>query len=202
MLGPEGTAELARTWLAAALPARLAAIATRLNVPAGTLPPPSTVAAYDRARLAVEEWPAVVVEVENLRKLELIDVVDQAGELYRTTYAARLYVWVRGDGYAEVDLVRKRYTLAVREVCLANKSLRPFRIGTAVDNAPIAVDPASIRESLSPELTDDTGRTIAGAFLDLDLITLELLTGPPSLGTVNVTRVDERPLPPVAHPAL
>lgn len=201
MLGPEGTAELARTWLAAVLPARLTAIAVRLGLEPGELPAPALVAAYDRARLAVEEWPAVVVEVENLRSLELVDL-DGTAELYRSRYAARLYVWVRGDSYADVDLTRKRYTLAVREVCLANKTLGPFRVAGAAVDAPLAVDPGSIRESLSPELGDDTGRTIAAAYVELDLLTLERLDGPPALGTVELTDVREEHLEPAPHPAL
>lgn len=212
MIGPEGAAELGAAWLALELPGRLEQLATRLELADGQLPAPALVLPYDEPNLALEDWPAVFVVVEELLNLTLAEVHQDGGETYRSRYRALVFAWVRSDGYLEVDELRKRYVLAIREAMLYRKSLTPvptYGAGTfGVQPPGIAVDVNSIRESLSPPLTDGNGRTIAGAYVECVLIVEEYLAGPPALGTALeldaspalLERDDTATVPP--HPAL
>lgn len=199
MEGPEGAARRTAEWLEQRLPAQLDTIRTRLGVPPEELPAPALVADADRLRLGIEEWPAVLVEVQELRRLVRVDVVDGI-EVYAGTYPARVYVMVRGHDEVSTDLARKRYALAVRESLLARRQLRPATPygETAPPPSGILVDPTSVRESYSPPLTDSAGATIAGAYLAVDVVVREELTDAPGLGPVVATQLDTAPLP---HPA-
>lgn len=194
MRGPEGAAELAATLLATDLPPRLAALASRLEVDPALIPPPALVLPYDEPNLALEDWPAVFVVVEELLTLAPAEVHGDASETYRARYRALVYAWVRADGYLEVDLLRKRYVLAIREALLARKSLTPapsYGSGAFGAQVPgVVVDPTSLRESLSPPLTDGNGRTIAGAYVAAILTVEEFLAGPEPLGTVLSADLD------------
>lgn len=200
MEGPEGAAGRITGWLERRLPQQLTAVRSRLNVPPDVLPDPGLVLPYDRLRLGLEAWPAVLVEVQQLSRLRRTDVLDGV-ELYAATYPARVYVWVRGDDEASTDLVRKRYALAVRETLLARRQLAPaapYGDPPPPDAGTIAVDPLSIRESYSPPMTDDAGATIQGAYLTVDVTVREELRTDLPAGTASTATLDTAPLP---HPA-
>lgn len=193
MIGPEGAAQLVATYLAGALPPRIAALRARYSLLDDALPEPALVLPVDKLRLGVEDWPAVLVEVQQLRRLVRVDVVDGV-ELYAGTYPVRVYTWVRGDDQLDTDLARKRYALAVREALAARRQLAE---ATAVPSG-IVVDLTTLRESYSPPLTDDAGATIAGAYLEVDVAVREDLEPTVPLGTAATVEPDTRSLP---HPA-
>ena len=143
--------------------------------------------------LGVEDWPSVFVLPLRQEGMRLTDVLEDASEVYRVTYAVRVLAWVRADSYATTDQLRKRYALAIRETLLERKGLDP-------DTGVTVVDPASIREDYSDVMVDAASRTIAGVDVTVNLIVTEVLGGPPTLGTVLDAEVTPEPLPP--HPAL
>lgn len=201
MQGPEGAATRAAGWLTTAIPRRLRILETRYGLDPNTIGDPDHVLAHERGPLGVEEWPAVYVLPQRLDRLELVDVDADGGETYRCTYALRVLAWVRAEDYATTDLLRKRYVLAIREALLERKALKVAdSVYVGDPDADLAVDPSSLREDYSEVLADDAGRTIAGAWLDVNVTVTEALPGPAPLGTADTIAVDGTALAP--HPAL
>lgn len=199
MLGPEGAARHAVTWLAERIPARLRVLEQRYDLEPGQLADPVQVLDHEVGPLGVEDWPSVFVLPLRQDGMALVDVRDDASEVYRVTYAIRVLAWVRAEDYAATDQLRKRYALAIRECLLERKTLSPAPTygsgdfgASSEDNV---VDPASIREDYSDVLVDEARRTIAGVDVTVNLIVTEVLDGPAALGTVE--DVDVTP-----HPAL
>lgn len=197
MQGPEHAADRLTGWLTDRIPAQLRALEARLDV--APIADPAQVLAHERGPIGIEDWPSVFVLPLRLERLALVDAEADGSELYRATYAIRVLAWVRADGYAATDTLRKRYALAVREALLERKSLelRPG-VWTGNPDGDLTVDPTSIREDYSDVLTDDAARTIAGVDTTVAVTVLEHVAAPADLGTVLDT--DVTPLPP--HPAL
>lgn len=200
MLGPEGAGERARAWLADRLPANLRRLETALALDVKSLPDPVQVLAQETGPLALEQWPAVYVLPRGTTALDLVDVLPDAAEVYRVTYNVRVLLWVRADSYGTTDQLRKRYVLATRTALLERKTLTTATAYAATTVGDVTVDPSSIREDYSDVMTDEAGRTIAGAYLDVLLTAVEVLPGPTTLGSADELTVDEAPLP--AHPGL
>lgn len=218
MIGPEGAAELAAAWLEARIPYRLAALEARLDLDAGSIGVPALVLPYDRLRLGVEEYPAILVVAQGLPRLGPVDV-NHAGDSYRATYRLRVYAWVRDVDEQLTDLRRKRYALAIREAFLERLTMSapPPLPASGGNPAPrIATDALSLSESYSDIVVDDAGATIAGAWVEVDVTIEERLEAAPleldgspaverepvELVGVDVTALprDTASLPP--HPAL
>lgn len=190
MDGPEGAAARLGLWLEHRLPVRLAMVRVRLDLDEAQLPAPAAVLGYDKLTLGVEEWPAVLVVGDQLRRLRLLEVDPITGaEHYAATYALRVFAMVRGDGELDVDLVRKRYVIAVREALLERKTLGelpPYDAAPVAGDGRFAVNPASITESYSDLAPTESGATIAGAWLAVEVTVQEALdpvnetTAPPA----------------------
>lgn len=204
MLGPEGAASHAVAWLAERIPDRLRVLEARYQLDAGSLPNPAQVLDHERGPIAVEDWPAVFVLPQRVESIRLVEVRDDSSEVYLVTYALRVLAWVRSDGYQATDQLRKRYVLAIREALLERKSLSPAPTygsgdyGTAIEDN--VVDPSSIREDYSDVMVDEAKRTIAGAWIDVNLIVAEVLEAAVPLGTALGVDVREQPAAP--HPGL
>ena len=199
MLGPEGAARHAVTWLAARIPARLRVLEARYSTPEApvVLPDPVRVLDHEVGPLGVEDWPSVFVLPLRQEGMTLIDVREDASEVYRVIYAIRVLAWVRAEDYAATDQLRKRYALAIRECLLERKTLTPAPTygsgeygASSEDNV---VDPTSIREDYSDVLVDEARRTIAGVDVTVNLIVTEVLDGPTALGTVEDVEVTPHP---------
>lgn len=210
MLGPEGAAELARSWLAERIPARLRILEARYSTDDVdvTLPDPAHVLAHEVGPIGIEDWPSVYVLPQRMTGMTAVDVREDASEVYRVTYSVRALGWLRAQDYATTDQLRKRYALAIREALLERKTLTPaetYGSGDYGTNEDTVVDPFSIREDYSEVFTDQAKRTIAGVLVDFNLIVVETLDGPAPLGTllepVEVQETgDTAAIPP--HPAL
>lgn len=219
MIGPEGAAELAAAWLELRVPYRLAGIEARLELEGpARLGRPALVLPHDRLRLAVEEWPAILVVAQALRRLGPVEVRPEVGDVYRATYGLRVFAWVRDEDEAATDLRRKRYLLAIREALLERLTMTgaPLPSAGGIASPAITTDALSLAESYSDLVVDDAGATIAGAWLDVDVIVEERLDNAPvdldgtpapdpepvELVDVTVTALprDTAALPP--HPAL
>jgi hypothetical protein len=206
MQGPEGVAELVRGWVEQRLPARLRIIETDLDLAPGSLANPTRVLSHEVGPIALEDWPSVYVLPQRQAGMALVDVNEDAGETYRVTYALTVLAWVRADGYAATDTLRKRYALAIRETLLERKTLAPPEHYAAGNpHAPAAVIPTSLREDYSEVMTDEAKRTIAGVSVSVDVLLVESTLPPPALGSVAALDVRTKPddtadVPP--HPAL
>lgn len=163
MSGPE---DIARTIAAAVrdgLPARLAALEAELALGANAIPPPRLVAEQERDLLALAEWPAIFTVVQNLTGLDHVDGPNDDGTVtYQARYPVRLFVFVRvlagtTNPYEEVDLLRKRYVRALRELILGAQEAT-------------AVDVTTYAESYSDVGVDDDNRHIAGAWVQFDAL--------------------------------
>lgn len=196
MIGPEGAADLAVAWLTSRLPTRLRILESRYELDANSLPDPAQIAGQERGPLSLEDWPSVFVLPQGTRSQRLTEV-REATEVYTVRYRLRVLVWVRADSYPTTDQLRKRYVLAVREALLERKQLA----AAGAVEVDASVVPDTMREDYSDVMTDEAARTIAGAFIDVDVDIEEYLAPPPPLGVVATPpEVDTAALPP--HPAL
>lgn len=203
ILGPEAAAASLAARLADQLPTKLDELATRYEAEPATLPHPAVVAAHDRLRLPVEDWPAVLVLVQELSRITPVDRPQDGGETWVGRYPFRVYLWLRGDDDAGVDLLRKRYVLAVREVLMARRSLidpTSDAAGTATPAGDVPViDALALREDYGPVALSDAGATVAPAWVGADVLIAEEVPRLPDLGTANTITTDTTTLP---HPAL
>lgn len=191
MIGVEGAVQLVAERIADALPGKIEELRDRLGVDAATLPDPQLIVAQETPELRMEQYPAVMIVAQETRSIGRAEINDDGYESFFIRYAVRAYVWARGQQASDTDLVRKRYTLAVRELLLARNLLAPAA----------AADPTTMVESYSEIGVDEDQRaTIAAAFIGFDLVTEETLQPAPDapdapLGTVATTVVE-------IHPAL
>lgn len=206
MLGPEGAASHARTWLATRIPARLRILEARYSTPTApvVLPDPVQVLDHEVGPLGVEDWPSVFVLPLRQEAMQLVDVRQDSSEVYRVVYALRVLAWVRAGDYATTDQLRKRYALAIREALLERKTLTPAPTYNSGDYGAATednvVDPGSIREDYSDVMVDAAKRTIAGVDVTVNLIVTEVLSPlVNALGTAEDLDVTPTLTP---HPAL
>lgn len=193
MEGMEGATRLLADRLRDRLPAKTAALRARYGVTelaAESLPDFVTVDHRERIRLGLEEWPACLVVGQETRRIRRDDRGPTA-TTFTARYNLRVFVMVRAAVDADADLARKRLTLAVRELLLEQGTL----------GAAGTVDETSLTESYSDLARDDTDATVAGAFIAVDVVLEESLTGLTApVGTVAAATVDTGALP--QHPAL
>lgn len=194
MRGVEDAARLVADRLADRLPGKVDEMRARYGATVDVLPDVVTVDAFDRQRLPVEAWPAVLVVGQETRGMAPARVTG-AGETFEVRYALRVYVWARAGDEAATDTARKRYALAVRELLIGGRV-----IDVDGDGRPAGwADPLSLVESYSDLAVDDSGATVAGAYVGVDVILVESVPGDP-VGEVATVNVDTAALPP--HPAL
>jgi hypothetical protein len=153
------------------------------------LPDVAVVYAHELGHIPLEEWPAVMVVGQALDRMTRDDVAAD-GTYWLCTYRIRVYVWARGDGFGHTDLVRKRLTLAVREVLM--------QLRKVTGNAQL--DDSTMAESYSDLDVDQADATIGGAYLEFQLVVREVLGTVPTKGVVETPVIDTGTLPP--HPAL
>lgn len=195
MEGLEGIGQRVSAYLADVIPTRLDELAIRLGV--DPMAHPTGVLAQETGPLAVERWPLIYVLPRRMRRLEFAELTDDGTELYLGTYDVEVLAWVRADGYAATDQLRKRYGLAIREALLARRSLTGT-VDEAV-TAQLTTEPGTLVEDASDVFTGEAGATIAGISLRLDVTALEALAPTPGpLGTADTLSVAVEPL----HPGL
>lgn len=188
MRGPEDAATLVVSRLEAKLPTQLAAIETARGLAANTIPRPVTYLPHDLPQLPTDVTPAVLVVVQDTPDVSGREPGD--GTLrWDVTYRMRIYVFARGQGYRDTDQHRKRLVLGVRQTLLAEPAV----------GEDAHVVPSRWRESYSDVVAEDRSRSLAGAYLEANVVLAETLPLA-SWGTVATTLVEEGLLAP--HPAL
>lgn len=170
MIGAEGVVEIARSFLEARLPAKLTEIEGRLGLAAGAIAPPGLYTGEDRPQLAFEEWPALMVVPLDVPDVSSVDLVNGADEVFLSTYRLRIFVYARAEGFAETAAAVRRLMLGVREVLFANP--------TMASNGVALIDKGRgrYRESYSDLDVDKAGRSIAGAFAEVQVKIEETVT--------------------------
>lgn len=190
MDGLEGACELVADRLRTALPAKTEELRDRLSVADPVdLPDVAVVYPHEIAPIPLEEWPAVMVVGQTLERMTRDDV-EAIGTHWLCTYRIRVYVWSRGEGFAHTDRIRKRLTLATREVLMQLRKVT----GRA------QLDDSSMGESYSDLDVDQADATIGGAYLEFLLVVQEVLGTVPTKGVFETPVIDTASLPP--HPAL
>lgn len=196
MDGIEGAITTVVDRLKAALPAKTVQLRERYGIDPTTqghlLPDVVTVDRYNRAQLALEEWPAVLVAGLNTPSMRRADVGGGLSK-WLVRYDLRAFVWIRADDQVTVELVRGRLTLALRELLLARRTM----------TGSLMVDDTTLAESYSELMDDDENQgTIGAAYIAFSVWVEESLDDEiAGYGDVaEQPRLDTATLPP--HPAL
>lgn len=179
MLGPEGVSRALITRLVDEYPAALTGFRERYGASVNDIPDILRVYPAERDVLSIESFPAVfVTESETTGRLDTRQLDSSTGEedTYTFRYRKRIFIFVTGDAVDPLDLLRKRLILATREILLTNKIL--YKEGGQY----AAVDGNTVRESFSDTVADRSNQFLSGAYLELDVVTEEVLAAwpPPS----------------------
>lgn len=197
MLGPEGVSRALVDRLVTEFPDTIAGFRTRYNADEYEIPSVLHVYPTERELLTLMDFPAVfVTELETTGKLDTRQIdADGEEDLYSFRYRKRIFLFCAGDATDLVDLLRKRLALATREILLTNKILYKQ------DGQYAWVDGNTVRESFSEVSANGSGQFLAGAYIELEVVTEELLSAypPPSenptVFVVDVALPDTAPLP-------
>lgn len=192
MLGIEGTVDLVVEALEARTPAKLVELRARYSQTADGdgLPDVGLFAASQRARIERAEYPALEVIGMGMNRPKVLD--KGLGTItYQFPYVIRIFVTVRGNGFDDTDLRRKRTTLAVVEELVASPAL------SFVPSA--WIDIASLRISNSDVAPGDKtdSRSVASAFVEVAVIVEEMTEALPTLATANTIAIHPSLLPQV-----
>jgi hypothetical protein len=178
MLGPEGVSRALINRLVAKYPSVIADFRERYNASADDIPTVMRVYPAERDVLSIESFPAVfVTESETTGKLDTRQIeADGESDTYTFRYRKRIFIFCAGDATDPLDLLRKRLILATREILLTDKILYNTGGQYAV------VDGNTVRESFSDIVANQSNQFLSGAYLELDVVTEELLAAypPPS----------------------
>lgn len=151
---------------------------------------PDPVLYLPREPRRLDRWPLLATTAVNdsMRRVEL---TDENGILYDTTYSLRTFVWVNESGWDRAIDVRDDLTTALETLILDCQTLRRDPIDVVVRE-----------ESLLTEYADVTpvkgDRFVTGAYVAYDLVVAETVARTAS-GTVELAMVQAGVLP---HPAL
>jgi hypothetical protein len=191
LIGPEDIADAHVTLLSDEMPDKVAELASELAVPAGDIPAPALITAQERDLLNLTEWPALFVVVQRLDGLRRVDGPNEDGTVtYLSRYPVRIFGFVRGHGYEVVDLLRKRYVRAVREVLFAGQEA-------------IELVESTYTESYSDVDEDASKRSVAGFYADFVAEVAENLAGRPHAADAPADGWDiDVDLDVLPHPAL
>lgn len=171
------------------MPAKMTELASRYNLPAGTLQNPGSymVNMFDRVELA--QYPTIQVAPRG-EGAPRMNEQDQGVLNYETSYLMRVYLQVRGLGYEMVEQRRQLMTLGIREILLSTPQL-----GAAPD---IWILPGSIQTTYFGvgELKEEDQRAIAATYTDLTVMVEEMTELPsPWPNTANTIKSSVGPMP-------
>lgn len=165
MLGAVGVVDAVVGELSTRLPAKT----TELGVRWGReVPSVIQVLGHEPDQVGVEGWPLVVVTAVDDR-----DWRPLGDGAWVVSYGVRFTTWVRGDSYESTTFAQRALHLAVVECLLSD-----------VDVDGVRVDDRSLVSSMSDIATTDSGRTIAGARLDVRVSVEEHLPAPDPVAVV------------------
>jgi len=187
------------TYLTAAFPPMIELVLDSWDIPAeeqGRYVVPAAIDNYEAQIL--DKWPYVAINVGTARNPRQVDHEPGGAPRYRWTYACRLILWVRCDGYQDTQKLRDDYGAMMRALLMAKPSLR-VNAGTwpatqQPKTADFRVDPETMSEDYSDATPAKGDRWLAAAGCSFDLIREEGLWSAP-VGTADSTSVTATLLP-------
>lgn len=186
--GIGGAKTLVTDHLRAGFPAYLSLWRTDRGFTTDTLPDPVE---YRRNEPpALDRWPFVTISGPRTESLARTQILTDGVIDYRTSYALRLFAWVRNHGWdATIDQRDELVT-----------ALRAFLLDYQVLNADQSayVEETTIVEEMSDVTPVKGDRFVAGGFVAFSVVVDEVVSRPPG-GTVASADVDVTRLP---HPAM
>ena len=188
MLGAEGTVDLVQSYLAANMPAKIAALQTRLGVTSTDLRAPALYSTSLYERIEIAQFPAIEVQFQAFGQPVFLD--NNAGQLtYRWPYRLRVYIEERGNSYDQVEQRRKRLLLGVTELLTSHPMLSA--------SSPTAwVDVTSMTASffgLGTLAQAKDARSIAACYLELVVMVEEMTDALTPIGTADTIVVSVYP---------
>lgn len=159
MYGHEGVARDLKRRMQERVPPRLAVMRGARGASLAQLPDPKTVKPHFVPDLDVGRYPAIcVTELDTPTGLTGSRGLSQqmAYTAYTYRYPFRVFVYVMGHDYGDVELLLKRYLTAMREAMLENTIL------TATDEATVQIDATTLTENFFPVDEDAKGHLGAG----------------------------------------
>lgn len=166
MLGAAGVVAAVVGEMSARLPAKTTELGQRLS---REVPAVIQVLGHEPDQVGVEGWPLLVVTAVDDRDWRPLG---DGG--WVVSYGVRFTTWVRGDSYESTTFHQRALHLAVVECLLSDVTLTDA----------VTVDDRSLASSMSDIATTDSGRTIAGARLDVRVSVEEHLPAPDPVAVV------------------
>lgn len=171
MLGTEGVSRALVYRLLERFPSKMSEIRNRLALEPGELPDIAEIYPHEIPLVAVNAYPCIaVVTYETTGRLGNRQMESDGDfDEYSYRYRMRVFVWGMADNHVETDLLRKRITLAAREVLLNDK------IFYDQGGQYAELDPQTLKESYSDigDFTDS--QFLGGAYLEFEVSTQETL---------------------------
>lgn len=205
MRGPRGIRHSLSEFLRLELPRRIVACREawaledeQLPLPVSAPNDPRTDAYFEREPKAVDRWPLVAV-TSGRRTQRGVDFDDDGAPIYRATYPARVYSWVRDEGFDRTQDMRDDLATAIQIALLSHVDLHS--VGSRLQ-----LVPSSLVVDFSDVVAVKGDRFVAGSYVGLDVHATETLTdrlalpGEQPRDTVSGVDVSGAQLPP--HPAL
>lgn len=182
MHGHEGVARDLKRRMETRLPPHLAAIRLERGATPAQLPDPRRVRPHFIPDLDVDDYPAVcVTELDTPTGLTGSRGItpSMAYTAYTYRYPFRIFVYVMGKDYGDVELQLKRYLTAMRMCLLEDLTL------TSTDMAQVSIDAGTLTENFFPPDEDARGALGAG-YLAVVMESVEV---------INVVAIDGTPVP-------
>ena len=174
MYGHEGAARALTDRFTARLPAWLSTIRDERGLTANQLADPHQIRPYFQPDYTFDRYPAIsITELDTPSGLAGSRGLTQDKEFttYTYRYPFRVWVYVRGTTYGDVELQLKRYLTAMRQTILEDLIL------TDEDNTVARFEPDTVSENFFPP--DEDARVVLGAgFVGVVLQAEEVLTTP------------------------
>lgn len=158
MYGHEGVSRDLKRRMESRVPAHLAAIRLERGATTTQLPDPRRVKPHFIPDLDVDDYPAIcVTELDTPTGLTGSRGIhaQMAYTSYTYRYPFRVFVYVMGATYGDVELQLKRYLTAMRMALLEDLTL------TATDQATVIIDATTVTENFFPP--DEDSRSALGA---------------------------------------
>lgn len=174
MYGHEGAARAITTRFTTRLPAWLTTIREEQHLTPQQLADPTQIRPYFQPDYTFDQYPAIsITELDTPTGLAGARGLNQDQEwtTYTYRYPFRIWVYVRGTTYGDVELQLKRYLTAMRQTVLENLIL------TDTDDAVARFEPDTLSENFFPP-DEDTRQVLGAGFLGVVLQAEELLTNP------------------------
>lgn len=197
MLGHEGVVRALTVRLRERLPQMVAQLRAELQVDLPGLPdiPPEQIHPSEVDAVSKGYFPVFMVSQDGTglqQSTRQVDVFADHDE-YEFRYRCRIVFYATGDSPERTEVQRKRLLLALRQTVLSDRILYDEGGEHAY------IDHGYMREQFSELAQDGTGKLLAGAYLEIEIVTNEILRhnmgGPRAVFDVSAKAIQDSPAP-------